>query len=118
MTGQVTRGERVDVRTRTDRILIAMMAAMMGGGALMFTRMVVMTRGIGALEVRLSESIGSLRADVAVLSERMVSLERRMDALEGRPNALEGRIASIEGRVGRIETVLHDRLPPPGPSGP
>ncbi len=86
---------RAGALTRVEKILLAMMVAVIGSGALVFSQLIEMQREIGGIH----REIGELRSDMT----REIG-DLRLEMRE--------EIAGLSERVARIETILADRLPP------
>ncbi len=103
--------------TRVEKILLAMMVALIGGGALGFSQLIEMQREIGEFRSHMTREIGDLRLEIGDLRlemrEEIGALRSEMHEEIGHLR-LEVReeIAGLSERVARIETVLTDRLPP------
>ena len=107
--------------TRVEKILLAMVVAILGSGALVFSQLIEMQREIGSLRSDMTREIGDLRLEmreeIGSLRSEMTNeigdlrLEMREEIGSLRSEVRE-EIAGLSERVARIETVLADRLPP------
>ncbi len=97
---------RAGALTRVEKILLAMMVAVIGSGALVFSQLIEMQREIGGLRSHMTEEI---HREVGVLRMEM---REEIAGLRSEVDVLRSEVAKLSERVARIETVLADRLPP------
>jgi len=103
--------------TRVEKILLAMMVAMIGGGALVFSQLIEMQREIGGIRSDVTKEIGNLRLEVreeigSLRSEMREEIAELRSEMRQEIEEMREEIAGLSERVARIETVLADRLPP------
>ncbi len=108
-------GERSgDPLTRADRIMVTMLAALLGGTIVGFV-------AIGGQLVGLQRQIGDLRAEmhreIGEVADRITRVETRLTGVETRLTGVETRLTGVETRLTRVETQIETRLVPASDSG-
>ena len=94
--------------SRADRIVVTMLAAMLGGFVAIGGQLVGLQRQIGEVRTDMTREIGGLRTEMhsefGKLSDRLTRVETRLTTVETRLTTVETRLTTVETRLTTVET--------------